>query len=1696
MDAVVSVATTILEKLVDEAILQACYPFRFNKYVKELETEKKNLQSEIQGVHDRAKEAKKKTHKVVSKVEEWLNKADFLMTEVAELQEKTKKRNKISCLKHCPNLINRYNLAKQLEKKTTEIKTHNQVQFSEFSRLATLVGMNYFASKDFVHFDSRKVAYDRLLRSLDDGIHMIGLYGMGGSGKTTLVEEVGREAENFFAKVVFVVVSNTFDVRKIQSKIANQLKLELKEEENLERAQRLFMRLSGGERYLIILDDVWEKLDLLDIGIPTANNQMGCTTLITTRKLHVCEWMSCQEIIPLEGLNEDESWALFQKRAGLSDDLSNNLKDMAQNITKVCDGLPIAIAAVANTLKNKPHDEWVEALKILRNPSWIDIEEGLKSTYGCLRLSYDNLENESVKSLFLLCSVYPEDHEIPIDELTIIGLGLGLVGEIHSYRVETQVIMINKSIKKLIDSCLLQKVDDQYSGSDIKMHDLVRDVAKWIANMENKLITGPLKDDVIMEDHAVRYLWFEEVDNCPNKLNCPKLEFLYITISSESSVTIPKDFFNGTEKLRVLTLANSTYKEDLTLQLPISLHMINNLRCLTLDQWVLGDISFIGSLEKLESLTIRDCSFDELPTCIIKQKHMRLLYLCDCKIQRNPFEVMGRCSQLEVLYFFDNIGEDWEDQNNNSAKFFDKISTTMESYCIQFGNIGENYALEKDLGDCKSFVARGLYIEDFESCISIGTSKDMMRRAKTLSLRRIPESLKNIIPDLWESIGRGMNELTYLALHDSNGMECVIGQSNPSQVKIISNLTHLTLTKVKHLKTLYSGHPPPHGLFTNLEELCIDSCDSLEHILTEDVKEIVDASDYQSYKNAFPKLKLLDMRKCKKLEYLMPISFAKSLTQLEELLVAENNELRSMFGPSIEDLNPNKPQTIEFPSLKRLALRSLPNIISICPKNYHPTWSSLKSFSLENCPLLYIKSIIHWVACGLRQEDNHVTSEDLLKLVLTLESLQLGNHEVEVVFDVEQLSINGQQVNLKLSILRFTELPQMTHIWRGTKNCLRLQHLSLLQVVRCGNLKQVFPSSIFKSLPQLRVLDIEDCMELEEIIDEEDDQNMSNSSHQLIFPKLVTIGIKRCHKLKCVFPNISACRVIPNLTALYIEDAPALEHVFGHEQHDTTLEYVLLWNLPSLTSVAPSIALQTVKYIVVQQCPKLSLTSSITPLELLKQLDEGYFIGDDMLETGLENIIKSMDDSSDETGGSMDDSSEETGGQSNDQKLTIIATPNLTENKEESEDRRAHEWEMSKEKSVEGRVEECTTSENVQIVTSLTHSEPASSTKGVYQIMPALEIFAVMPTSSPRPQTISMKSATNPLDISIHQTPSNQAELVNTISTSQSESKYQQQLSLAENEITKKSIVDLEGQSAQKENISTENDVKGISEDSLSSENAKIIAPSVATSSTKSLSHIQSQIKFNPRKSDAEDWKDDDLISMLESMEDDYGGKSPILFVPTVVTTKDEHVAKALADLEDTLKIPLKDIATSDTNSLRLQTALNFLSRLSLKDRALSHGVMAVIKSMHKDLPNILSSFKQAFATVNKFTVLEERDKSIKDELTQRKKVAIALVSKMSEAQKFMDEAQEKEARLKEHISLLEKQRNDCEAELLSLQEQKRKHIAETVEFKKEIETVRKEKSEMVEDQRNARQQLFQVEYKWSILSSQFEQDTANRNLS
>lgn len=120
-------------------------------------------------------------------------------------------------------------------------------------------------------FESRlSVIRDIMEAVRDENIHTAGICGMGGVGKTTMVQEVANRAreERLFDEIATVVVSQEPDVTRIQRDIADFLKLELKEQNVLARASRLHERLTQKgsndkpKRILIILDELWTKLDL------------------------------------------------------------------------------------------------------------------------------------------------------------------------------------------------------------------------------------------------------------------------------------------------------------------------------------------------------------------------------------------------------------------------------------------------------------------------------------------------------------------------------------------------------------------------------------------------------------------------------------------------------------------------------------------------------------------------------------------------------------------------------------------------------------------------------------------------------------------------------------------------------------------------------------------------------------------------------------------------------------------------------------------------------------------------------------------------------------------------------------------------------------------------------------------------------------------------------------------------------------------------------------------------------------------------------------------------------------------------------------------------------------------------------------------------------------------------------------------
>lgn len=136
------------------------------------------------------------------------------------------------------------------------------------------------------------------------------------------------------------------------------------------------------------------------------------------------------------------------------------------------------------------------------------------------------------------------------------------------------------------------------------------------------------------------------------------------------------------------------------------------------------------------------------------------------------------------------------------------------------------------------------------------------------------------------------------------------------------------------------------------------------------------------------------------------------------------------------------------------------------------------------------------------------------------------------------------------------------------------------------------------------------------------------------------------------------------------------------------------------------------------------------------------------------------------------------------------------------------------------------------------------------------------------------------------------------------------------------------------------------------------------------------------------------------------GSHLPIPSVSIVPSNRNDLVEKAIADLEASLISKFEDIASSETNNLRLLTVLKFSSLISLGDGALPVGVKVIIESLHQEFLDIMCTFKLVIVIINKVP-------------------------------KFINEAQEKEAWLNKEISRRDKYVKDCDVELLYVLEQK-----------------------------------------------------------
>ncbi|XP_028784335.1 disease resistance protein SUMM2, partial [Neltuma alba] len=965
------------QSLVNLVKNEAQYICCFNSYVQEYEQAKNRLKAKLEDVR-RIIDQARGVSLVTSVALQWTREAEEL------IHVDTKKEKCFNDL--CLNCWPQYQKGRDLAKRTLDIdRLLKRCNFDIVAGPTDLLGIKYHCLPNFMHFESRKSIFKELQKALEDEENnMIGLEGLGGTGKTSMATEVGAKLEgSTFGKVIFLVVSKLPDFKHLRGEIA--ARLDLKSEDGEYREKILTKIKELKEKLLIVLDDVWMEFDLMqELGIPPRHLHKGCTILITTRSKEICTKMDCQRIIHLHALIDKEALQLFLEHANSSSTLEN----LAQKIVKHCHGVPVVIVAIARSLKGRPFKVWTEALRNLQSgESIFNVrDEDLKKVYEGLKLSYDNLRNEKAKKLLLISSLFPEDFNIPMEFLIRIGVGMGPFGkEVDDYNKRRRKAL--DAVVELLGSSLLLNAEREC----VKIHDLVHEVALLIGQED---IQSIIKSELSVRKGLQCLYW--KNDDFSRPFDSQNLEVLFLVRDDRKDLEVPDTFFTEMTKLKVLFLQSKAWHRISAPSLFPLIQLLQDIRTLRIKNFNLhSNISRLGGLSNLETLWLDDCSIIK-PEKKFELQKLRFLRIENCDSNmNNPFELIEACPKLEELAFLSN---DYVKQEE------DTISQKVSLPSLQIYQISSKGNFLDYFKQCGS-LSRCFQPGSLTHLISEATFRQLARTAELLSLSGYGKQ-KNLIPDIVPVDDTGMTDLIILQLDSWPDMQCLIdGVNNRFDVKnAFSNLVGLYLSKMGLSNILFNGHynlshlktlklkecPNLTSIFLpstaqgllQLEELNIEGCDALECIVEDKSSsgEIAGGdgdNDQKSYDTLFPKFKILEIYSCDNLEIILPILHGG--WPLERISIRWCKKLKYIFD-KFQEVN------LMLPSLERMELFGLPSLVGFF-REYEKSISSSLQQPAPMPPSTKTRSFSWAQVCCFKSK---ATSEEAVDAVSTKRLLDEG----------------------------------------------------------------------------------------------------------------------------------------------------------------------------------------------------------------------------------------------------------------------------------------------------------------------------------------------------------------------------------------------------------------------------------------------------------------------------------------------------------------------------------------------------------------------------------------------------------------------------------------------------------------------------------------------------------------------------------
>jgi len=253
-------------------------------------------------------------------------------------------------------------------------------------------------SKGLVGIEKQISSIESLLHLESEDIHVLGIWGMPGIGKTTIAEEVFLKLRSKYESCCFMA-----NVREeLERYGASSLKLRKKllstllEEEDLKDdlingLPPLVKKRLHRMKVLIVIDDV-KDAEQLEVLIGTVDwLGAGSRIIITTRDKQVLAG-KVDDIYEVEPLDSAESLQLFSLHAfNKQKHLEIDHYKLSMKMAKYTKGIPLVLKALANLLCGKDRDIWESQARILKVEQIENVHDGYKSIYTNLGYHEKNI---------------------------------------------------------------------------------------------------------------------------------------------------------------------------------------------------------------------------------------------------------------------------------------------------------------------------------------------------------------------------------------------------------------------------------------------------------------------------------------------------------------------------------------------------------------------------------------------------------------------------------------------------------------------------------------------------------------------------------------------------------------------------------------------------------------------------------------------------------------------------------------------------------------------------------------------------------------------------------------------------------------------------------------------------------------------------------------------------------------------------------------------------------------------------------------------------------------------------------------------------------------------------------------------------------------------------------------------------------